>query len=239
MTIHWQPEEGCIGVNLEYTNKQGEKKVLRVGEEDETTFIEDYVPGSEYVLTSIYKPELEAIDEIPSLPTTRTFPAYYVISKEDWENKYHALYADIDRTGWTVEASTEEAGGEGPVNGYATALLDGDLSTFWHSAWQNATPSLPHVITIDMKMVQDIASIELARRANNKDTKTVSFSISEDGATWTDLGEVSFPNNPAPNAKILLLAEIVSGRYIRATVTESNNKPHASIAEIMFTSPQK
>mgnify|MGYP000148187103 CR=1 FL=1 len=239
VTIHWQPEEGCIGVNLEYTNKQGEKKVLRVGEEDETTFIEDYVPGSEYVLTSIYKPELEAIDEIPSLPTTRTFPAYYVISKEDWENKYHALYADIDRTGWTVEASTEEAGGEGPVNGYATALLDGDLSTFWHSAWQNATPSLPHVITIDMKMVQDITSIELARRANNKDTKTVSFSISEDGATWTDLGEVSFPNNPAPNAKILLLAESVSGRYIRATVTESNNKPHASIAEIMFTSPQK
>lgn len=235
-TINWIPEEGCVGVNIEYTNNKGQKCLIKVNEKEEKTFIADFMPGSEYVITSLYKPELNSIDEIPSLPTVYHFPTYYIISKEEWENDYHLKYKDLERTGWTIEANTEEAGGEGPVNGYVNAILDGDLNTFWHSKWSdNANPILPHVITIDMKEIKVINSIELARRANNKDTKKVNFNISKNGKDWTELGELTFPNSPNPNSKILLLPKSINGRYIKINVTESNNKPHASIAEILFT----
>lgn len=239
VTITWLPEEGCTGVQLKYKNAKGEEKTVAVDSEEETIFLADYLPGGEFELVSFYKPEAEAYDEIPSLPSTREFPAFYEISKADWDRGMHALYQDLDRTGWSVEANTEELEGEGEVNGHATALLDGDLNTFWHSQWQGATPSLPHIITIDMQQENTIKSIELARRQGNKDTKNVIFSISSDKQNWKHLGNLSFPSDANPNAKILLLPEAVKGRYIQVTVDDSNSIPHASISEIMFTSGLK
>ncbi len=240
VTLNWAPEEGCIGTHLTYTNGEGTQKTLFVTENEASTFIEDFVPGTDFIVSSLFKPEKNALDNMESLEKTFSFPSYYTVSKADWEAIYHTRYTDVDRTGWTVEANTEEAGGEGPVNGYVTALLDGDLSTFWHSKWNdNAKPPLPHLITIDMQEAQKIISIELARRKDNKDTKTVVFSISDDKENWTELGLLDFPNDPVPNAQILLLPETVSGRYIRASVTASNNAPHASIAEILFTTAKE
>ena len=34
--------------------------------------------------------------------------------------------AALSRSGWTFNATSEEKGGEGPVNGYITAALDDD-----------------------------------------------------------------------------------------------------------------
>lgn len=235
--ITWLPEEGCIGVNLSYVNKDGVTKKLYVAGDAVTTTIADFVLGSKLSMSSVYKPEKNAIDEIQTLESNLYFPKFYTISKTDWDNLYHADYKDVDRTGWTAEANTEELVGEGDVNGRAMTLLDGNYDTFWHSQWKDASPApvLPHIIIIDMKRQQDIISVELARRKDNKDVKTVAFSISNDKQTWTDFGELSFPNSGAPNAKIVLLSKTINGRYIRVMVTESNNAPHASLSEIMFT----
>ena len=241
VTINWLSEEGCIGVNLNYTNKDGVAKTVFVEGDAPSTLIEDFALGSEFTMTSLFKPEKDAIDTIPSLPKNVAFPAFFTISKTDWDEKYSKDYTDVSRTGWGLEASTEERGGEGATNGYVAALLDGSLTTFWHSAWSSThnpviNPPLPHIITIDMLEPQDIISIELARRASNRDTKTVVFSISEDKVSWKELGFLDFPNATTPNAMILLLPENVRGRYIRATVTASNNGVNASISEIMFKS---
>lgn len=40
---------------------------------------------------------------------------------------------NLDRTGWTAEANSEEVSGEGAGNGVAGCALDGNLTTFWHS----------------------------------------------------------------------------------------------------------
>ncbi|GHV38186.1 chitobiase [Bacteroidia bacterium] len=239
-TISWLQEEGCVGVNLSYTNKEGTKKTVFVEGNATSTLIDDFVPGSEFTMSSLFKPETNAIDNIASLPKTLSFPSYYTISKADWDQTYHKDYTDVSHTGWTLDVTTEEQGGEGAVSGYATALLDGNLSTYWHSAWRTGpggviNPPLPHLITLDMQVSQDIISVELARRANNKDTKTVAFSISDDKVNWKELGVLNFPNATTPNAMILLLPNNVKGKYIRAAVTGSNNGANASIAEIMFT----
>src|SRR3546814_20514323 len=61
---------------------------------------------------------------------------YYLITAEP----DIADYPDYDRSAWTiVDFSSEEANGEGPNNGRAVLVLDGDNQTFWHSQWQGAS----------------------------------------------------------------------------------------------------
>ena len=93
-----------------------------------------------------------------------------------------------------------------------------------------------------MQNSQDIMSIELVRRrypSNNKDLKTAIFSISNDKVSWTEVGQMDFPNNTEPNAQVLILPQAVNGRYFRTMVTASNNGVNASIGEIMFTMGEK
>lgn len=241
VTIKWTPMEGCTKTMFTYTNNEGSEKTITLMEGETTSIIPDAVLDTEFKVTSYFKPSEEAIDEIPSLEEVKSFPTYYTVSKEEWD-EIHNQYIDVDRTGWGVEANTEELTGEGAVNGHKEALIDGDLSTFWHSQWdgEGAYPPMPHIVTLDMQQAQDILSIELARRKDSPDLKTVTLSISSDKETWTELGTLEFPNNKNPNAQILLLPKAINGRYFRVTATASNNdKPVSSISEIMFTMGKK
>lgn len=239
VTIKWAPMEGCTKTMFTYTSNEGSEKTITLMEGETTSIIPDAVLNTEFKVTSYFKPSEEAIDEIPSLEKVVSFPTYYTVSKEEWD-EIHNQYIDVDRTGWGVEANTEELTGEGAVNGHK-ALIDGDLNTFWHSQWdgEGKNPPLPHIIIFDMQQTQNILSIELARRKNNLDLKAVMFSISNDKENWTELGKLDFPNDKVPNAQIILLPKAVSGRYFRTTVTDSNNGVNASIAEIMFTMGKK
>jgi F5/8 type C domain. len=234
-TISWASEEGCIKTKLTYNNKENKKVELMVPDTESSSLIPDFVPGSEFTITSFYEPEKGALDYIESVEKVLKFPSFYIISKEDWDNKYLANHQYLDRSTWTAEASTEELGGEGPVNGRIATVLDNNPGTFWHSAWKNASPTLPHIINIDMQEAKDITAVEVARRVNNKDLKTISFSASLDNNNWETLGEIKFPNNPSTNAIVLLLVNKYKCRYIKGSVTESYNAPHASISEIKFT----
>lgn len=240
VTINWAPAENCIETELTYTNNTGTEKTITQPEGEMTLVIPDAVLDTQFKLVSKYTLPDNAIDDVWAPEKVMSFPTYYTVSKEEWD-EIHNQYIDVDRTGWGVEANTEELTGEGAVNGHKEALIDGDLSTFWHSQWdgEGKNPPLPHIITFDMQQTQNILSIELARRQNNLDLKTVMFSISDDKENWTELGKLDFPNDKVPNAQIILLPKTVSGRYFRTTVTDSNNSVNASIAEIMFTMGKK
>lgn len=237
VVINWLTEEGCLGVTMKYTNKDGEKKEVYVDAETTTTTLDDFEYGSAFTLTSTYLPEKNAIDNIDSKESILHFPLACNFTKADWD-AIHSNYTDIDRTDWTAEANTEELEKEGAINGHVAALLDGNLGTFWHSQWFGGSVQLPHQIIIDMQTTQTISSIEVARRNNNGDTKTVVLSISEDKNVWTEIGTVRFPTDKLTNALTLLIPPTVSGRYMRATVTESYNGTATSLSEIMFTRPK-
>lgn len=70
----------------------------------------------------------------------------------------------LDRSGWTITASSE--GTETATSGFATTIIDGDISTYWHSYWNgmsNAkgylTPMVPQFFTIDMGSTQTFKTI--------------------------------------------------------------------------------
>ena len=70
----------------------------------------------------------------------------------------------LDRTGWTVTASTEETSGEGAGNGVASCIVDNNLNTFWHSKWQGGEAGYPHWFMIDMKSSKSFDAFEYVSR---------------------------------------------------------------------------
>ena len=91
----------------------------------------------------------------------------------------------LDRSSWSIEANTEEPTGEGTGNGVATCLLDGDLSTFWHSQWSGGSQPLPHEIVVDMNRTVTLTNIGLIQRQHDsyRDVGGGEFFVSSDGST--------------------------------------------------------
>ncbi len=68
-------------------------------EGETTSIIPDAVLNTEFKVTFILNLQRKLIDEIPSLEKVVSFPTYYTVSKEEWD-EIHNQYIDVDRTGW-------------------------------------------------------------------------------------------------------------------------------------------
>lgn len=94
----------------------------------------------------------------------------------------------ISRAGWSVMADSEETDDQVAP---ATAAIDGDNATFWHTAWEfppddvdDAT--LPHSLIIDMASARTITGFSYLPRQNNQNgrIKDWAFYVSKDGTAW-------------------------------------------------------
>ncbi|WP_199112286.1 DUF4998 domain-containing protein [Snuella sedimenti] len=131
---------------------------------------------------------------------------------------------------WTiVDFSTEEPA-EGAPNGLASAAIDGDLSTFWHTQWNGGSPGYPHYIAFDMGAEKTIAGFEVFRRQGDGRGQTRhKFYVSLDGTNWTDLGE--YDMDPNTNDGQVYMVTPVLARYVKYEATEGSNF-FAFLAEI-------
>jgi hypothetical protein len=110
--------------------------------------------------------------------------------------------ATIIRTDWAIVADSQELDDE---QAPATAAIDGNLDTFWHTAWEPAPndvndPPLPHSLTIDLKAAQVITGFSYLPRQTgvNGRIKGWEFYLSKDGVTWgTAVKTGTFPDGTA------------------------------------------
>ena len=103
----------------------------------------------------------------------------------------------LSRTNWTVMADSQETVDQMAP---ATAAIDGDTATFWHTAWApdgvNDAP-LPHSLTVDLKTTQPITGFTYLPRQSiaNGRIKDWQFFVSKDGTAWgTAVKTGTFPN---------------------------------------------
>lgn len=138
---------------------------------------------------------------------------------------------ELDRTGWTATADSEEQTGEGS-NGPAQMALDGDLGTYWHSIWQTGSGrrSLPYTIIIDAQKEYTFAQFGFVHRSGWTDTGDIEVYVSSDSENW---GEAvgTFTLAMVGTNQIFTIAP-KQGRYIKVIVTRSNRDNNASLAEI-------
>lgn len=161
----------------------------------------------------------------------------------------------IDRAAWTfpgfqdtndatIGYSSQEAGGEGASpNGRVIALIDGNLGSFWHTAWKTAS-AYPHFVIIDMGADAEVSNIDIRRRTGNGGThKGQTFATCSDAGAadksdpsswqWQEQGWFSF-DPLTDDTQMYRLKNPAPARYVRVSFAESDkgSSNYVMISEI-------
>ena len=131
--------------------------------------------------------------------------------------------AALTRTGWIATASDQETTRK---NGSAASVLDGSLTTIWHSRYSPTVIGLPHSIVLDMRATNEVSGFTHTPRSGTSRNGTIgrnAIAVSSNGATkmapvasgtWADNNQAKTVTFPA-----------VQARYIRLTATtEAGNR---------------
>lgn len=139
----------------------------------------------------------------------------------------------LNTSSWKVsDFSSEEPTGEGS-NGRAAWVIDGDKSTYWHSAWQSSSAKCPHHITINMTEETLLDGVDItmsggSRRymkafnlyvGHDEEPATETLAFGKDKIKW----EKVYTTNDAPNQESfkVLFNNSVKGKYFKIEITES------------------
>lgn len=128
----------------------------------------------------------------------------------------------ISNTGFSIAyVDSEELTGEGTTNGHAIHCIDGDLSTFWHTQWNGATPPYPHQIQINLGAVYPVNGINYLTRADTRNGRIKDFELylSIDGINWNSPQAAGVLDYPDPASSAQQTAEVyfgaVNAQYIK------------------------
>jgi beta-galactosidase len=136
----------------------------------------------------------------------------------------------VDRSAWKILFASSEHRGEGE----AFHAIDGDPSTYWHTQWGQDEPTHPHELQIDLGQTYELAGITYLPRQGQANGRIDQYEIyfSQDGETWGDAAVKGRFENNARSQSALFPTPAV-GRYIRVkALSEVNQNPWASAAEI-------
>lgn len=138
----------------------------------------------------------------------------------------------VDRSGWTIEANTEELTGESkpnlgmPDNGKVISLLDGRNETFWHSAWSNGEVAPPYEIIVDMKKATTFKQIGFVAREGESSNNVMRIEVyasdskeiwtSDNKENWgTPICEIAEFESANKDLQIFSLPAACNNRYVR------------------------
>lgn len=137
-----------------------------------------------------------------------------------------------DKTKWTViDCSSEETEAE---NAPASNVLDGDISTIWHTEYDKNQPDPPHTITIDMGEVGNMVGFCYTTRSSGSGCPLgLKVEVSANNADWEEVatyGDDELPTGGSAECK-KFFEEQKAARYFRLTITKAGQKYWGSIYE--------
>ena len=157
-----------------------------------------------------------------SAPIRTSFRLFRLLKMAYFFNMY-------ERTGWEATASDTHTG-QSPNN-----ILDGNMSTMWHSNYTGGATPLPHWVVIDMKKPIKIYKIHTYRRtaANISDTRTIELYMSDNPEEdiWEYIGQGTYPNNDTVGL-LEIFTNNVTTRYLKLVMPDSYRVPYANLFEV-------
>lgn len=115
-----------------------------------------------------------------------------------------------------VTAKSDEATNEGSSN-VATAVLDGNESTYWHTKWSGGETPYPHYLTIKVNEPEKVSISQITfvfPRESRYRAKQVEVSKSSDGKTFTKVETLNIADGERSTVQ---LANPVSAAYVKLT----------------------
>ena len=137
------------------------------------------------------------------------------------------------RTGEDILPTVVACSSAEPGEGDAEHLVDGDLSTIWHSQYGVTLTKYPHSVTVDLGRMVDAKGVSIWQRPNgaNGNVKDFKFEVSEDGKAWREVAASQL--KPGAGEQKFAFAAPEKARYWRFTgLNEHNGREFASLAEI-------
>ncbi|KAJ3563332.1 hypothetical protein NPX13_g8239 [Xylaria arbuscula] len=141
----------------------------------------------------------------------------------------------ISRSGWTVQADSAQPGNE------AAKAIDGNSSTFWHSAYSPTIAPLPHYFQVDMKKSYAINGVSYQPRQDGNSNGNIgqhTVTVSNDGTTWSNPVQYGAWLNDKTTKSTFF--SNTTARYVRVTAqseAQGANNPWSSIADLNILSP--
>src|SRR5574344_113482 len=161
------------------------------------------------------------------------------IKKETDAQELAAMIAknSYSKSGWKlVSFSSQETTGEG-TNGRAAQIIDGDETTYWHSAWQRYTAQYPHQMVVDMLEKQPVNGFQfILSGGTQRHMKDIEIYASDDNITWHKI----LKTDAAPDAEkyYLPLDSVVSMRYFKIVILGGwTSEVYTRINEVNVTHP--
>ena len=137
------------------------------------------------------------------------------------------------RTGEDIVPTVVACSSAEPGEGDAEHLVDGDLSTIWHSQYGVTLTKYPHSVTVDMGRDLTAKGVSIWQRQNgpNGNVKNFKFEVSEDGKAWREVVAGELKRGAAEQKFAFAAPEKL--HYWRFTgLNEHGGREFASLAEI-------
>ncbi|GAP72958.1 hypothetical protein SAMD00024442_50_18 [Candidatus Symbiothrix dinenymphae] len=234
--VQWSLKaEGLLSNEIHYRKRDGLDTVVTTPADVDNSILPNIQLGVKMTYRSSFLPEPTAADT-------------FYTDLQEYATPFPSIVM-LDKSKMTVVAYSDERVDDG---GGVQMILNDDPTTFWHSRWSPDAP-LPHWAIIDMrKSRSNISKIEVYRRLNSYDAKTVEFCVGDDPTKtaaaeltsvtdWRPIGSVvyEFSGLPEYNMKVLDIAPITdtSGRYLLLYLPDSNRAPFTSLSRIDIYTP--
>lgn len=138
----------------------------------------------------------------------------------------------------TIAEFSSQAENEAAPNGFATAAVDGDPNTFWHSRWASPSAVLPQYIVVQVPDIMHVGGVDVVRRiaASNSDNKVAEIWLSEDMENWELQGTLEWDaaksTDLSEHLRHLDFNHMQKGGYIKINVTEGYRN-NAQVGEVI------
>ncbi len=212
LIVNWRlPNDGNTGVVLNYNSRTGGQLSKWVMPGENVTVIKNWESLGTMSYRSFYIPAPNAIDTFATELSEVILPRYIEFKGDK-----------LSKAKWTIKDFSTQEPGEGAPNGLASAAIDGNLSTFWHTQWNGGSPGYPHHFTVDLGDIAKLSKVECFRRSgDNRGQTQFQILTSMDGTNFVNQGTFDYDRNVASQSYNLV--NLPMARYVRYIATQGPN----------------
>lgn len=213
-------------------DRNGTKRTVNVSPYTDSVLITGLLNKFEYTFT--LQPVNRKGDDIVKGTVLTTQPVV-PIRRPDQINYFPDQLTKITVPGSALVGYTYE-----PTEGAVSNLVDGNINTYWHTAWSSGVQPLPHWVKMSLDQPASLGLIKYWFRQNSGDVAgrptQIGLETSEDGLNWTRVftsNQGLSTDNPT-QPRTLNFGQNFQSKYFRIMILATGGTTYTHLGEMEF-----